>query len=136
MVFFFVTTFILAIIGMVAILSVRHWELETGNVCLTNVRPQMSRALRFVSLWCGHILPTLIRIYSRRAWRAISVSAHHTAARVAIKLEQLLEHTLHMVRRTTEIPRGSGEVSAFLREVAEHKKKLLRYRDKKSTIRQ
>ncbi|HEV7449142.1 MAG TPA: hypothetical protein VGP13_01230, partial [Candidatus Paceibacterota bacterium] len=67
----------------------------------------------------------LIRVGSRSLYEASLRLVHVGAAWVVIRLEQGLERALHTVRHTTtQAPRNGEETSAFLREVAEHKKKL------------
>jgi len=52
------------------------------------------------------------------------VLAHRTTAWSVLQVERMLEKTLHTLRHTTAA-RADGEASAFLREVAEHKKSLI-----------
>lgn len=90
------------------------------------VRPTANRFFHVVLLWIERIIPTLARIYTRRAVRSSLTFAHRGTARLVVKTEKGLERTLHTLRHTTDVRRGMGEASLFLREVAEHKKKLLR----------
>lgn len=79
-------------------------------------------------LWLERILPTLARVFMRRAWRATVAYVHRASAWVVLWVEWGLEYILHFVRTSTSTKRGSGEASVFLREVAEHKRKLLKNR--------
>ncbi len=126
MVEIFTATLITSIVGLVLLLSIKHWELKTGSMVGRNVRPSINRFFHVVLLWSERIIPTLIRIYSRRALRSSLSFAHRGTARLVVKAEKGLEKTLHTLRHSTDVRRGMGEASFFLREVAEHKKQLLR----------
>lgn len=126
MVLFFTTTLSVSIIGLVGLIVLKRFELETGHVVFLDFRPRFGSFFEQVLLWAEHILPTLARVWSRRALRAASARVHRGVARLVLFLEHGLERSLHFIRHSTDVRRSAGEASAFLREVAEHKKKLLR----------
>jgi hypothetical protein len=123
MALFFTITLAISILGVCGVLWGKHWELTTGQVLLGSVRPRIDRFFQIVLFWIERVLPLLVRVYSRRAAAAALVALHRAFAWMVLEFERLLERTLHTVRHTTDAKRG--EASAFLREVAEHKKRLL-----------
>ncbi len=126
MVPFFTTTLCISFTALLLLVGIKRWELSTGRVVGAGVRPHVRRFLHSISVWIEHILPTLVRMYSKIIWRNFLQSIHKVTAFVVVKTEHALEHTLHTLRHTTDIRRGKGEKpSLFLREVSEHKRKLL-----------
>ena len=126
MVTFFITTLVLSCLGLTSLVGLKRYEMNTGRVVGSNVRPQVSRFFHAISLWVERILPTLVRMYSRILTRAFLSSVYRVTAHAVVRVEQWLERALHALRHTTDVRRGMGEASAFLREVSEHKRKLLR----------
>jgi len=126
MVLFFTTTLLVSIAGLAAVLYAKHWELTTGNVLFQGIRPRLSAFFHTVLFWIERVMPDLIRAYSRIGWRLFLKEVHRLSALVVLHTERFLERTLHTIRHTTEVKRGVGQASAFLREVSEHKKKLLK----------
>jgi hypothetical protein len=61
-----------------------------------------------------------------RVAHAVRTRIQQVLARAILLFEFYLERTLHIVRRTSHIPRGEGPASQFLQEVAAHKQKILR----------
>ncbi|HEY5383112.1 MAG TPA: hypothetical protein VIJ88_00990 [Candidatus Paceibacterota bacterium] len=126
MVLFFTATLVLSILGMVALLGFKRYELASGNVILASVRPAIGTFCKHALWWVETVLPALVRVYSRRALRYAKATLQWAIARSILWVEHTLEQVLHTVREQTEAPRAPGEASAFLREVAEHKRKLSR----------
>lgn len=130
MALFFTTLLIIAIVGMSSLLYLKHWELTTGRLALGSVRPRANHFLRVGLFWLETVLPTLARVYARRGARALMHTLHVASAWIVLKIEQVLERALHMLRHTTDARHlPTTQASAFLREVAEHKRKLLRMQD-------
>ena len=125
MVLLFTSGLVISIVGLVSLLYLKHWELSTGRLVAVRVRPRMNRASQNTLVLFEQILPALVRIYSRRAWRTTLALVHFISAKVVLQTEHILERTLHTLRRSTDAGHGAGEASVFLRQVAEHKKKLL-----------
>ena len=125
---FFISTLVLSILGLTAVLSLKYWELTTGRVVAGSMRPRIDRFFRSVLFWIERVIPTLLRIYVRRAVASALSLIHRVSAELIVHAEHTLEKTLHSLRHTTDVKRGVGEASAFLREVAEHKRKLLNTR--------
>jgi len=126
MVPFFTATLLLSCFALAALIGVKRWELTTGRVIGAGVRLRAHTFFFMLSLWVERILPTLVRMYAKLAWRASLRYLHVVVALVVLHTERLLEKVLHTLRHTTDVRRGMGEASAFLREVSEHKRKLLR----------
>jgi hypothetical protein len=116
----------ISIIGMVLLLGVKRYELSNGKVFFASVRPGLGAFTHMVSVWVTRVLPALIKHLAIRARRSLESLLHKLVARAALLVEYVLEKGLHIVRETTTSNRAQGEVSPFLREVADHKKKLLK----------
>jgi hypothetical protein len=110
----------------VLLVSIKQWERTSGSMLGRRLRARSHRFFSTMLLWIEHIIPTVVRLYSRWAWRATLCLLYRSAALLVLRVEKGLERTLHALRHSTDVKRGMGEASAFLREVAEHKKKLLR----------
>ena len=126
MVTFLIGTLVLSSVGLVTLISIKRYELTTGRVVGAMFRPRASRFFQGISLWIERILPTLVRMYGKLLTRAFLRSVYRVTAHAVLNIERWLERSLYMLRHTTDVRRGMGEASAFLREVSEHKRKLLR----------
>jgi len=131
MVFFFTSTLAVSIVGLSLLLGIKHWELATGSMLGRTFRARAHRYFSAILLWIEHIIPTVIRLYSRWAWRMSLRFIYRSTALLVLRTEKALEHTLHTLRHLTDVRHlpgrgGMGEASVFLREIAEHKKKLVR----------
>ncbi len=126
MVTFFTSTLMLSCVGLMLLIGLKRYELTTGRVVGMRVRPPVSRFFQTVSLWVERILPAIVRMYGKLITRAFLRSIYLVSAHALVRVEEWLERLLHALRHTTDVRRGMGEASAFLREVSEHKRKLLR----------
>lgn len=128
MAIFFIVTLALSIVGMVLLLGIKQWELRTNNLLWVSVRPRVGNFFHTFLFWIERVLPALVRVYGHRAIRAANVWVHRKAAQGVLFAEHWLERVLHTLRHTTDTKRDAprGVASAFLQEVAEHKKKLIR----------
>lgn len=124
MLVFFTLTLAVAIAGLVALIALKRWELSTGRMFLHGARPAVSKALRRFGAFAFERLPERGREFARRGAERAFAGMHRLAAWCVLAFERLLERTLHVVRRKTDAPRGEGAASDFLREVAEHKRRL------------
>src|SRR5450432_3613046 len=124
MVFYLIIMLAVSLVGMTTLLSVKRYELTTGRLMFGASRPTISKfASRTVFLF-GTAIPLYVRWHIRRAYQVGASWVHRATARAVLTLEGWLESILTTVREKTEAPRAPGEASAFLREVAEHKKQL------------
>lgn len=125
MVLFFITLLAVSVVGLAGLIGLKRWELTTGRVFLGGLRPAagelLSRGLHFVEAKA----PALVRRGARELLQQGSVLAHRTVAWVVLVAERLLERVLHLLRGATR-PGDASQASAFLREVAEHKKSLIK----------
>jgi len=124
MALFFTITLALSVAGMLFLLAFKRYELSSGTVIFARGRPAISNFFRQTLWWVEKVLPTLMRAYSRRIMRWCKAALQRAIARSILWVEHTLEKILRSVREKTEAPRTPGEASAFLREVAEHKRKL------------
>lgn len=128
MVFFFTTTLLISIAGLSLLIGLKHWELQTGAVVGGRIRGPLGSFFHTALLWVERILPTLVRVFFRRALRATIAFVHQASAWAVLWIEWGLEYVLAVLRKATSARHGMGEASVFLREVAEHKRKLLKGR--------
>jgi hypothetical protein len=109
---------------MAAILLLKRYELSSGRVLLSGARPALRVFFARGLWWTTRVLPGAADRAARRGGEWVRTTAQRILARGALLTEQGLEKALHTVQRTTSTPAAGGEASPFLREVAEHKKKL------------
>jgi hypothetical protein len=124
---FLTATLVVSCAGMVAILWLKRYELSTGKVFFAGVRPELRTFFSRGLFWLEHALPALAAAWTRRAWVEARALARVALAHAAVEVDRLLERALRALRHKTLAPHG--EASPFLREVAEHKKKLLEERE-------
>lgn len=123
MVIFFITLLCVSIVGIAAVLSVKQWETSHRKLVLGRVRSKAGEALGVGLNFVEKRAPAIVRTKTSRGYAAALVLLHKGVAWTVLFAERMLEKTLHTLRHTTAA-RGEGEASAFLREVAEHKKLL------------
>ena len=127
MVLFFLTTLGVSVTGLLALILLKQWELSTGKMLAGSLRPAMHAFFHNVLVWFETVLPALLRERTSTLGKNLLAVVHRTTALLVLLTERLLERTLRFVHRSTDVRhRAAGEASAFLREVAEHKRKLLR----------
>lgn len=126
MALFFTVTLGISIVGMLLLLGFKRYELVSGNVLFASRRPAIGSFFKHTLWWIEKVLPALVRAYSRRAWHFCKTMLQQSIAKSILWVEHSLERVLHTVREQTTVERTPGEASAFLREVAEHKRKLSR----------
>lgn len=126
MALFFSGALLVSVVGMIALLGFKRYELSSGHVIFARARPAIGTFFKHTLWWIEKVLPALVRVYSRRALRYCKVVLQHALARSILWVEHTLERVLSAVREKTAASRAPGEASAFLREVAEHKRKLSR----------
>ncbi len=123
MVIFLVVLLGISIVGLVALLSIKRWELTTGKMLLSQSRPHVGAFLGSAAVAVERHLPALVRRAVHYWYRRIFAFVLRLVALLVLYAERLLERTLHLLRHSTSAPRGE-QPSEFLREVAEHKKAL------------
>ena len=124
MVVFFTALLCVSIAGLACVLYAKHWEESNGKLMMSRVRPKAGEVLGVGLNFVERRAPALLRDAASRAYAAARTLVHRSTAWAVLQVEQMLEKTLHTLRHTTAA-RSEGEASAFLREVAEHKKSLI-----------
>ncbi len=119
----FTAALVVSIVGMLMLLVMKRYELNTGRIFMAASRPAIGGFFHHKLVWIEYVLPGLIRVGIKRTYVFVRRVLRVWTIRIAIKLETALEKALSRVRHTT-LPARRGQSSAFLREVAEHKKKL------------
>jgi hypothetical protein len=130
---FFIALLCVSIVGLIVLISLKRWEMHTGRVVLGSARPRASRALGEALYFAESGVPELVRRAIRKTYALIRLLAKRFIAWSVLHAERVLERSLRAVRGATQ-PAGEGEVSDFLREVAEHKKSLLKKSTKSRAI--
>ncbi len=125
MVLFFVCLMLVSIAGMVSLLVIKRWELETGNMLFGGIRPHVGKKAHSFLTWVERALPGIISDYSLRTGRRVQETLHRKIAQALLATEHGLEHLLKQLRGVTEHPKSNKPASDFLREVAEHKRQLV-----------
>lgn len=105
------------------LLAMKRYELNTGRIFMAAARPAIGGFFHRKLVWIEYVLPGLVRVGLKRTYIFVRRVLRVWTIRIAIKLETALEQALSRVRHTT-LPARRGQSSAFLREVAEHKKRL------------
>ena len=126
MVLFLTIILCVSALGLLAIIGVKHYELSTGRVLWGSMRPAVGAVLSDALHFVERGVPALLRILIKRLYREARHNLHRGVAWVVLHAERGLELVLHTLRHTTSAPRKGGEASAFLREVSEHKRSLLK----------
>src|SRR3989344_3915184 len=114
----------ISLAGLACVLYAKHWEQTNGKLMMSRVRPKGGEVLGVGLNFIEHRAPALLRETALRGYAAARTLVHRTVAWAVLQVEQMLEKTLHTLRHTTAAL-SEGEASAFLREVAEHKKSLI-----------
>lgn len=125
MVLFLVIVLGISIVGLIGLISVRQWELQHGRLLMTGIRPKAGEVLGGGLHFVEAGLPVMVRRSARRAYAIGRSLTHRLVAWMMLHTERLLERWLRDLRGATQ-SKGDGEVSEFLREVAEHKRSLLK----------
>lgn len=120
---FLIVLLCVSIAGLIMLLASKRWETATGRVLFSEVRPAAGRILGGGLHFVERRAPALLRELAWTLYRTVRRWLHVGTAWAVLRAEALLERVLHTLRHTT-VTSGNGEASAFLREVAEHKKLL------------
>ena len=127
MTLFFSVTLAISVVGLVLLLALKRYEMRTGRVLFSTLRPRVRRTLHATVLFVEYILPFLARRSLAKVWSIARSTLLYAIARSTVFVEELLQYILHTIEHTMQPHHTSGRpASAFLEEVAEHKRKLLR----------
>jgi hypothetical protein len=126
MTLFFFITLSLSASGLVLLLGLKHYELQTGHVIFAAIRPGTKRVLHSFVLFVQYLLPFIARRSLAHMFRIIRVALSAMLARLTLYVEASLYRMLRTMQQTMRPRRGGGPASAFLQEVADHKQKLLK----------
>jgi hypothetical protein len=124
MVIFLIVLMNMSIVGIVGLIALKRWEMATGKVFFASVRPAAGRVLGAGLHFAERRAPALLQGLGWSLYRAVRRLSQFAVAWTMLRVERVLERVLHTLRHTT-VSSGDGKVSAFLREVAEHKKSLI-----------
>lgn len=125
MVPFLTTLLIISIMGLVGLIAIKRWELSHDRLVMSGVRPVAGHYLGSALTFIEEGLPMFVRRSLRVAYAIVRSLTHRLVAWTMLHTERWLEKTLRALRGATQA-RPEGEASEFLREVAAHKRSLLR----------
>lgn len=134
MTLFFSITLCLSAVGLVLLLGLKRYEMNTGRVFFARIRPKINRVLHNLVLFVQYMLPFMARRSVAHALRALRVALSSAVARLILYLEVSLHRMLVTIQHAMQPRRGGGTTSTFLQEVADHKRKLLRNPAEKKAI--
>lgn len=123
MALFFTATLAVSIVGMVALLMAKRYELTTGRIFLAHKRPAIGEFFYRKMQWVEYALPGLVRVGARRTYLFGKSVLRVWAIKLLTRVEGLLDRALAKVKSPVA-PRRGEQSSAFLREVVEHKKEV------------
>ncbi len=123
MVIFLTALLCLSALGLITLITAKHWELTTGRVLFSEVRPAAGHLLGAGLHFVERRAPVVLKSLAGRLYAEARTGLRIALAWAVLRAEAALERVLNTLRHTTH-PHGEGEASAFLREVAEHKKSL------------
>lgn len=125
MVLFFIVLLCVSAAGLVSIIVLKRWELSTGRILFGGVRPAAGEALSQALLFIEAKAPRLVRDRAKQLFVRARTTAHRATALGVLITERLLERVLRTLKGATH-PSRTESASEFLREVAEHKKSLIK----------
>ncbi len=131
MVLFFTILLGISVVGLSGLLGVRRYEVVSGRVIFAQVRPTLGAWLGSGMHFVERVAPAIVRYWGTLVYRRVRHELHRAVAWSVLLTEKSLEQTLDTLRHTTA-PKESDQPSAFLREVAEHKKQLQEGSDKRA----
>src|SRR3989344_5890430 len=123
-----------SIAGLLSLLALKRREMKSGRVIFGSVRPGLRKFFHTILVFVEQVIPVFFKHVLHNAFRLMRGGLERLIARAILMFEYTLEHVLHRVRQTSKPPQGSGEVSNFLREVAAHKRALLKRAPSKRAI--
>ncbi len=118
----------ISIAGLIGLIVLKRFEERTGRLLLTSLRTRVGKYVHEGVERTRRDLPVASRRISTVARDMGREYAKQFLARSLLASEHWLERTLSHLRRVERAGRG-GEASSFLKEVAEHKKQLVRERE-------
>lgn len=124
----------ISIIGLTTLLTLKRYEMRTGKVFFARSRPVFEKPLHTSSFVVANILPLLAKRSFAQAMYGVRSILGHLIARITLSVEHVLHRLLEEIQRIIEPRHTGGQVSTFLQEVAEHKRKLLRRAPEKRAI--
>lgn len=124
MALFFTILLGISLVGLIGVIALKRWELASGKVVMSAYRPGLGERLGNALLFVERGIPFLVRLGVTRGYHAARARVQRAVAWSVIHLEHGLERLLRQVRGATAVRRDGAEASAFLREVAQHKKTL------------
>lgn len=131
MVVFFTSTLVLSMVGLISLVALKRSEMAGGRVLGGSARPAVGHFFHQCVVFVEQVLPAAVRALALRLYARARAAAHAAAAWAVLVVERVLESVLHGIRRKTSVPHVKATKSSdFLREVAEHKKKLLEVEDR------
>jgi len=127
MVLFLIILLYGSIVGMILLVVLKSIELKRDRLFFSSARPMMTHVSYRIIEWVASLPVTARRLMVRTGYVGTSI-AKHAVANGMLWIEHRLERVLERLRHTTTDGNADSTTSPFLREVAEHKKMLMRRR--------
>ena len=134
MTLFFSVMLVVSIVGLVTLLVLKRYEMNTGWFFMGRLRPRVGHLFHRGLVFVERGVPGVMYSFFSRVVYTVRLHTQQVLARAIVLFETYLERTLHTVRQKSRAPQGEGAASQFLQEVAAHKQKLLRRGSKKRVI--
>jgi hypothetical protein len=117
---------------MVLLLVLKRFELKSGRVIGGSLRPKVGEAAHNVLTWVEYRAPALAESVTRRTYRYVRSHLHRATAVGIVVAERGLERMLRGLRQNTGVTDTNKNASEFLREVAAHKKQIVKSAKKRA----
>lgn len=134
MVQFFIVALGTSVAAMALLLALKRYELNSGRIFFGSLRPRIDTFFHHSLLFFERALPALLRALVERTIQFIVRGIHRLVAQVIVFVEYWLQRTLDFLHMTNHAPHPTTPASAFLREIAEHKKTLLAHTRRERVI--
>ncbi|HVV15294.1 MAG TPA: hypothetical protein VHD55_02775 [Candidatus Paceibacterota bacterium] len=121
---FLTITLVVSASGLILMLALKCYEMRRGRLILASVRPKVGGAAHNAVMFIESVLPALFLRGARGLVAGARGLARRIVARSIVLFERLLHKMLVFMHDMTRPPQAGGPASAFLQEVAEHKRAL------------
>lgn len=121
----FLTITLLASAFLLALmLGLKRFEMRRGRVLFSGLRPRTGGLMHRGVVFVESALPALAVGLAHGAGHGLRSLARRAMAQTILLFEQFLHRLLALMHDMTRPPQAGGPASAFLQEVAQHKRAL------------
>jgi hypothetical protein len=134
MAFFLTITLLVSALGLIVLLVLKRYEMKRGKLLLARIRPGAGGVAYRAVMFVESVLPALVVGGVQGLFLGVRALARRVMARTIVLFERVLHRMLAFMHDMTRPPSGGGPASAFLQEVAEHKRALQKRSSGKGAI--